>query len=294
MTLILGTVQFGLPYGVTNTAGKPSLAQVFAVLDSAWENGVRVLDSAQGYGAANQVIAQYHAQRSHRFGVINKVLRQPAEINSIYEALTREREALLIDEFECVMFHYPPSVGPDIPDDFFSQLHTRGISRRAGLSVESPQEYQGLKQRFSFNDVQLPLNPINQKFITDSFLNSLAENQVSVHARSAFLQGLLLAKTSVPSYLKPLSLLIDRMAYDSERLGISMIAACFIYVLQKNPVSHVVVGAQDVQQWLEIVDAYKKAEAIKDSITLPWHDYACNDFDLVHPVQWEKLKTKGA
>ncbi len=291
MKLILGTVQFGLPYGVTNRAGQPSLEQAFAVLDSAWEAGVRVLDSAQGYGEANQVIAQYHAQCPHRFRVINKVLRQPSHINSVYDSLARERDALLIDTFECIMFHCPASVGPDVPDDFFFQLHTRGLSRQSGVSLESSQEYEQLKQRFTFDVVQLPSNPINQKFIGGPFIDSLAREGVDVHVRSAFLQGLLLAGSVVPPYLQPLSVLIDRMVHDSERQGISMIVACLLYSLQRKSVGHIVVGAQDVHQWKGIVDAYKEAEAIKDSLMLPWHDYMCDDFDLAYPVQWGKLKT---
>lgn len=290
----MGTVQFGLPYGVTNKAGRPPLEQAFAVLDSAWDAGVRMLDSAQGYGEANQVIAEYHAQRPHRFGVINKVLRQPADVNFVYETLERERDALLIDAFECVMFHYPASVGRDVPDDFFSQIHARGLSKRSGLSMESAQDYQWLRQRFVFDVVQLPSNPINQKFITDAFIDDLAQELVDVHVRSVLLQGLLLAGASVPVYLKPLSILINKMTQDSERYGISMLEACLLYHLQRESVGHIVVGAQDVHQWQEIVDAYKKANFIKARVTLPWHDYACDDFDLVYPVQWEKLKTKNS
>ena len=290
MKLVLGTVQFGLSYGVTNSTGKPSLEQTFAVLDSAWESGIRILDSAQAYGDANQVVAQYHAQRSHRFKIINKVLRHPEGIGSVYETLERERDALLIDAFECVMFHYPASIGPAVPGDFFFQLATRGISKKSGLSTESAEDYQRLRQRFFFEVVQLPSNPINQKFITDAFIGSLAQDHVDVHVRSTFLQGLLLAGVSVPTYLAPLAAPIGKMAHDSARRGISMITACLLYHLQKKSIGHIVVGAQDVNQLQGILDAYKEAESIRSRVQLPWYDYACDDFDLAHPVQWEKLK----
>lgn len=294
MKLTLGTVQFGLSYGVANSAGQPPLEQSFAVLDSAWESGIRTLDSAQGYGAAIDVIAQYHTQRPHRFGVINKVLRAPAAIDTVYDTLARERDALLIDEFECVMFHYPPSVGPDVPDDFFTQLRKRGISQRAGLSLESLAEYQQLEKRFAFDDAQLPVNPINQAFVPDDFLDLLAADHVSVHARSVFLQGLLLSDSKIPLYLQPLMPLIGKMKEDAAGQGIDMITACLLYALQKKSINHIVVGAQDVRQWQEIMNAYNRAEAIKDKVILPWVDYACADYDLVHPLQWVRLKAESA
>lgn len=292
MKLVLGTVQFGLSYGVTNNAGQPSPEQAFAVLDAAWDANVRILDSAQEYGEANQVIAQYHAARPHRFKIINKVLRHSAAVESVYESLARERDSLQIDQFECVMFHHPASVNESVPDDFFSQLQQRGISARAGLSFENPQEYRRVSGRFPFDVVQLPSNPVNQKFITGDFIDSLARAGHDVHVRSLFLQGLLLAGASVPPYLAGLSPLIERMKQDADDRGVNMIAACLLYALQRPSVGRLVVGAQDVEQWQGIIDAYRTAEALKNSITLPWQAYACDDFDLVHPVQWPKLKAQ--
>ena len=54
--LILGTVQFGLDYGVNNTVGKASSAAVKEILDAAAEHGVLLLDSAETYGDSQEKI----------------------------------------------------------------------------------------------------------------------------------------------------------------------------------------------------------------------------------------------
>ena len=59
----------GVDYGVTNNTGRPNQDVIFEALDLAYESKIRVLDSAQGYGEANKVIADYHAARPHRFNV---------------------------------------------------------------------------------------------------------------------------------------------------------------------------------------------------------------------------------
>lgn len=289
MGLILGAVQFGVAYGIANKAGKPPLDQAFEVFDRAWESGVRILDSAQAYGDANAVIAAYHAQSPNRFRVINKTLRNAEPVAAVYDALARERDAMRIDHFECVMFHHAATIGADIPDDFFAQLSARGITERSGLSMELPRDYEGLRERFLFDVVQLPSNPINQKFITPGFIESLAQAGVDVHVRTAFLQGLLLSGATVPPYLAGLSPLIDRMAVDAAAQGISMLEACFLFQLQNEAVGNVVVGAQDAQQWQEIAAAYERAQAIRTQVSLPWADYACADFSLSFPLQWLKL-----
>ena len=49
--IVLGTVQFGMDYGITNLGGKPSKEAAFSTLEAAWELGVRQFDTAPGYGS---------------------------------------------------------------------------------------------------------------------------------------------------------------------------------------------------------------------------------------------------
>lgn len=290
---MLGTVQFGVPYGITNANGQPTRDESFAVLDAAWESGVTILDSAQLYGEANTIIASYHANRPHRFKVINKVLRYHEDAEAVYEYLQRERDRLLIDEFECVMFHSPASIDHQVPDNFFMKLSALGLARQSGLSFDKPEEFSFLQDRFAFDIVQLPSNPINQRFIPDDFINSLAESGINIHVRSAFLQGLLISGIALPPYLKRLAVYIDRMSRDVRDRGLTMLCACFLYHLQKGLIDQIVVGAQNVAQWKEISAAYHSACEVKDSIELPWEEYACPEYELVHPLEWIRLKAEA-
>ena len=47
--MVLGTAQLGMNYGVVNYQGKPTLGEIFNILDFAWGNGVRYFDTAPGY-----------------------------------------------------------------------------------------------------------------------------------------------------------------------------------------------------------------------------------------------------
>ena len=42
--IILGTVQFGLEYGINNINGKPDKETVFEILSSAYDNGIKYFD----------------------------------------------------------------------------------------------------------------------------------------------------------------------------------------------------------------------------------------------------------
>ena len=54
--LCLGTVQFGLPYGITNQTGQVPEKEVRSILALAASSGISLLDTAQAYGNAESVL----------------------------------------------------------------------------------------------------------------------------------------------------------------------------------------------------------------------------------------------
>ena len=51
MQLCLGTVQFGMDYGIRNQK-QPTLEQAVEMLDYATQNGINHIDTANAYGTA--------------------------------------------------------------------------------------------------------------------------------------------------------------------------------------------------------------------------------------------------
>lgn len=293
MGLILGSVQFGVEYGITNHAGQPSLDTAFETLNAAWDAGIRVLDSAQAYGNANKVITEYHKHHKQRFSIINKVMRYPQKTEESAASLLRERDEMDIEKFDCVMFHYAGSVNSEVPRSFLEEFKKLGVADRIGLSIETTDDYLVLKDRFDFDVVQLPLNILSRNFMPDKFLEDLKQNNVEIHARSAFLQGLLLGNISdIPPYLGPLASPIQKFQKECAALGISPATGCFLFLLQSPSIAHIVTGAQNAAQLQEIIKAYEAAQNCKKA--LPWKDYAVDDFDLVHPSKWATLNQKSA
>src|SRR5688572_26897914 len=70
--IILGTVQFGLLYGINNVSGKPDEKKVFDILDHAFHQGISILDTADAYGNASDLIGSYHQSTGNSFIVNTK------------------------------------------------------------------------------------------------------------------------------------------------------------------------------------------------------------------------------
>ena len=56
MRITLGTVQFGMRYGVANRCGRPDKEEISRVLYAAAELGVSMLDTAPGYGDVEKML----------------------------------------------------------------------------------------------------------------------------------------------------------------------------------------------------------------------------------------------
>ena len=58
MKLALGTVQFGLPYGITNQQGQVPSDEVARMLKLAAASGIDTLDTASTYGTSESVLGE--------------------------------------------------------------------------------------------------------------------------------------------------------------------------------------------------------------------------------------------
>ena len=72
--LTLGTVQFGIAYGVSNQCGRVPEARVREILLAATRAGVDLLDTAAAYGDAETVISRVSNALGRPFLVVSKTL----------------------------------------------------------------------------------------------------------------------------------------------------------------------------------------------------------------------------
>ena len=58
--LCLGTVQFGLKYGVNNTLGRqPYRQECYGIIRKALQTGITCFDTASAYGDAEKLLGKY-------------------------------------------------------------------------------------------------------------------------------------------------------------------------------------------------------------------------------------------
>lgn len=289
--IALGTVQFGLPYGVANTQGQVSYDQAEAMLMAMRAAGIDTIDTAIAYGEAETVLGRIGVSG---FRLVSKVpaLRGPALAvdDWVMAQVEASLERLRVPRLGGLMLHAPDDLlGPHGSDlaRGLRRVRDAGLAERIGLSVYSPEQLATLIDRLPLEIIQIPLNVFDRRFVETGWLDRLLSDDVEVHARSVFLQGLLLMPSDrVPSKFAPFRTLIDgwhAWLSGNAAAGRSTVQACLAHVASYAGISRLVVGADSLAQFQDIIEAASTAPLrAPDSLSSP-------ATPLINPAQWNTL-----
>ena len=242
--LALGTVQFGLNYGISNSNGQTSEKEVINILNVSSQHGISMLDTAQAYGTSEDILGRFH---SERFDIVTKI--QPKTNFKSASVLVEESlNRLNLDFLYGVLFHSAESAlsNPMSHNDLL-RLKTEKRINKVGFSVYTPQELESLIKAFGIPDlVQVPFSHLDRRF--ESSLINLHGKGVEVHTRSTFLQGLFFMDVDeissffwpVKDYLRDLK----KSFSDKEQLAGFLLS----YAASRPFIDKVVLGVNNSQQ----------------------------------------------
>ncbi|NQX96877.1 MAG: aldo/keto reductase [Flavobacteriales bacterium] len=253
--IILGTVQFGLDYGINNSNGKPSQDIVNELLDTAFQKQVRVLDTAEAYGNSQEVIGKYHKQSSYQFKIITKFssTRTDLPIN-VKERVKANIKTLGVDSLYCYMFHnyadfksYYSEFAKDI-----IEIKKEGLIKKLGVSIYTNEELEDLLNYDSIDVIQLPFNLLDNSKQRASVLRKAKAKGIEIHTRSVFLQGLFFkALETIPEKIKPISNSLKEIKEIAKSNNIELSRLALNYAYQQDFIDSVLIGVDTVKQLSE-------------------------------------------
>lgn len=248
--IILGTVQFGLSYGINNKKGKVSIEESHNILKTAYKNGIRTLDSAEAYGSSHQLIGRFHSEfPGYEFKVITKI---PGNFNkqSIDKHVKKYLNTLSVQKLEGLMFHTFCSYqeNPDLKTEII-RLKSEGLLNYFGVSIYTNEELKEVIKDPLVDTLQLPFNLLDNDSMRGDLLRKAKENGKVIHTRSTFLQGLFFMNPEsghpVAEALKTSLIKIQDLA---KRNRISVGALALGYCLHQPYIDKVLIGVDSVEQ----------------------------------------------
>jgi aryl-alcohol dehydrogenase-like predicted oxidoreductase len=298
MKLGLGTVQFGLPYGATNRRGRVSDDEVPGLLEAAARHGIEVLDTAPAYGDAERLIGAALAAGA-RFRVVTKTpaadlaIAPQARARALRAALLRSLERLRQERVAGLLLHRCADAlapGGVALIEELQALKQEGLVERIGLSIYEAAELDAVLRFFSPDIVQVPLSVVNQSLETSGHLARLRERGIEVHARSIFLQGVLLAAPAdLPPELAPLAANVAAFRSLVHAAGLSPVEGALAFIAQRPGISVALVGVTGLEELEQIAAAVAAAEAAG----LDFRALASQS-ELRNPANWEAARGRAA
>lgn len=272
--LVLGTVQFGLQYGV-NSAGRPSEEAVKGILVEAAKGGITTLDTSSAYGNSEEILGE-SITPEEGFKIVSKYPKGETPVSDMFSGSlnrlkVKQLYGYLLHHFE--VYKNTPKVW-----DEFVALKESGRVQKIGFSLYSPEELEFiLNNKSPFDLIQVPFNIFDKKFLP--YMKELHEEGVEIHVRSTFLQGLFFKdREALPEKLQPMKKYLLQLDDFSQKSGLSISEIALNYNLQNPYIDGVLIGVDNISQ-LKMNLASVKDTPIDIEIEV-------KEQELLNPVNW--------
>ena len=287
--IALGTAQFGMSYGISNQLGKTSKYKVEEILLHAHKNGINTLDTASLYGNSEELIGNF--AHNAEWDVITKIptIGNAAICNKQIDALLRSFELSLSKlnqkNIYGLLLHSCDdlfSVGGYRLLQAMEELKKEGFVKKIGVSLYDSNQVDRVLGNYPIDLVQLPVSILDQRLLDSGHLKALKKYDVEIHARSVFLQGLLLMQTSdISSWFDPVKGVLNSFHKEAKKRRISALQLALSFVQSIVEIDKVVVGVNTLEQLHQIIDAMSLRVDIRDFSSL-----SIRDATILNPSNW--------
>ncbi len=275
----LGTVQFGLNYGINNSVGQVEGEEVKRILQKAQEVGIQTLDTARAYGNSEKVLGEYISNVDF-FEIVSKFSKSPNEILNSLQFLKAEK-------LYGYLFH-SFSVFLESPSFFDSLLQLKKEQKvdKIGFSLYYPHELEKLfDQNIVFDLVQIPYNIFDRRF--EYLFPELKKRNIEVHVRSIFLQGLFfMPPEKLSAHFDDIKSKLRKLQLQAKEMQLSLATLPLYFVLQNSDIDKAILGVssvRDLQENLKVVAHFDAIQKLNLDITVFEED----DQNIILPFLWK-------
>lgn len=283
----LGTVQFGLDYGISSSIGKVTKDDAKNIISFAKENKINLFDTAPAYGTSEKVLGESDISNVK---IITKTRNFDAarisneDIESIDIDFYNSLKDLKIERVYGLLFHNADDLLKPGGEELYKaikKLKKQKKIHKIGISVYEEKQLEKILSLYDIDIVQVPFSIIDRRLMDSGMIDTLYNKKIEVHSRSVFLQGLLLMSAADrPSHFNKWNGLWQVW---HEWLGdnhMTALEASLRFVMSFPQISKVIIGVESVIQLKEILNSSKGnlPEIPGEFLTV--------DPNLLNPTNW--------
>jgi len=281
-----------MDYGLTNTRGVVSPAEVTQILAYAEEHSIGLLDTAPAYGDSEDVIGRALPATS-RMRIVTKTpafrsqLVSGTEVEQLKVCLRRSLGRLQRESVYGLLLHDSDDLvapGGALLLKAMREEVASGRVRKIGISVYNGEQIDRALQLFTPDIVQCPLNVFDQRLVKSGHLAKLKDLGVEIHVRSVFLQGVLLgAQGRLPHPLAEHSEHVQRYFWCLSGSRVGKLEAALGFIASQPNVDCGLVGVTGLAELKDALGVLQR----QPGPALPYADFALHDAHAIDPSKWK-------
>lgn len=280
--IVIGSANFDQKYGIAEN--QINQKEISRIINFAISSNLFIIDTAQAYLKTNKIFK--NIDRRFKFITKIKLDKQFMSLQFCKKILKSHLlnfknfkiQTLLIHDIKILYTKFGPTIFRN-----FLLLKKKKYFKEIGVSIYDPKCLSYLTSRYKIDVVQCPYNVLDKRIINSGWLKRLKKKKIQVHARSIFLQGLLVNNNlHKDKYFKKWQNIFSKWFKYLVKNNISPIQYCINDVL-KNDFDKIIIGINTKDNLKEILN-FKSLNKNFKFINLE-----TNNLNLIDPRKWKKI-----
>ncbi|OGN15889.1 MAG: hypothetical protein A3B99_01425 [Candidatus Yanofskybacteria bacterium RIFCSPHIGHO2_02_FULL_44_12b] len=295
--MVLGTVQLGLKYGINNSHGQPSREEALGILERAYEQGIRMFDTAFSYGDAEEIIGEFITRRklNGQVQIISKlepncVSEGSENVLSIVENGLRTSLRRIGREYiDGYLLHTSSYIFREEIVNALHQCKIKGLVKNIGVSIYEETEALAAVRSSLIDYIQIPYSVFDQRLNQTEFFQLAKANGKKVFARTAFLQGLIfMTDKEIPDSLSGAKEYLKEFDDIICRYGLSRLEAALAFSASQPGVDYIVFGVDTIEQLNETMSVAASLGEHFDCVAALRDRFLNIEKNIIFPSLWKK------
>ena len=285
--IIIGTAQYGLNYGVSNISGKTDEQEVKKILQYGKKNNLNYLDTSSHYGGAETLLGKLNIANwkvTTKYKTEEILVEKGKILKNLIKLIEKSKKKLGVNKIYCILLHNPELILTRYGNELYRSLQkakSLGLISNFGYSIYNFSSLKKICKKFKPDIIQCPYNIFDRRLVIKDYLNFLKREGIEIHARSVFLQGLLLMPLKkLPKFHRKWKNLFYKWENWLSKNKLDPVEACLNFALQTKEIDKFVLGFNNLIHLKQILKT-----KVKRKIIFPKYIMS-NDKKLINPNLW--------
>jgi len=290
--LCLGTVQFGLDYGIANKSGEVSQKDVNDILDYVVSKGINCFDTGSMYGNSEEKIGKYLKESNIDVKVISKIKSDFFEIGekNAINNINKSLDYLSVTTLFALLLHNIDAIKnwDEKSTKLITRLKKENKINFFGVSIYTDEEFMLALENDNVDVIQIPFNLLDQRAIKNNWLQKAKEKNKLIFIRSVYLQGLLLMDIeNIPIHLNDAKQYLQNIEEIAAKLNITKNELALSFVDQMADSGILLFGCDNLNQAKQNIDNYNNLPLLDNDTIKLLDDNVINiDEYIYNPSKW--------